>query len=177
MEKAKEKAKNQDVIGEDALMWAIGFTPADLAANQDGQLSPHQCDYFVQRKTFWMGLSILLILLFGYGIFNIVKLGLNTGLIVGSLVIIFLIRVSIIWSPFVRWKQLHEDVGAQEIGAIQGLVSLEIETSDSFRLKIGDERFSVKKDVFLAFKNGDPYAIYYAPHSKTILSAEWLRPE
>ena len=33
---------------------------------------------------------------------------------------------------------------------------------------------SINKDVFLAFKNGDPYAIYYAPYSKTLLSAEWL---
>ena len=30
------------------------------------------------------------------------------------------------------------------------------------------------KAVFLAFKNNDPYRIYYTVGSKTILSAEWL---
>jgi hypothetical protein len=37
--------------------------------------------------------------------------------------------------------------------------------------------FAINKPIFLAFKNGDPYRIYYAPHSKTLLSAEWLRDE
>jgi hypothetical protein len=31
--------------------------------------------------------------------------------------------------------------------------------------------------VFLSFKNGDPYRIYYAPATKLILSAEWLRDD
>ena len=37
--------------------------------------------------------------------------------------------------------------------------------------------FVVSKQVFLAFKNGDPYRVYYAPNSKRIVAAEWLRGE
>ncbi len=44
-------------------------------------------------------------------------------------------------------------------------------------LKVGSVKFRVKEDAFLAFKNGDPYAIYYTRRSKKLLSAEWLRGE
>jgi hypothetical protein len=79
-----------------------------------------------------------------------------------------------------KWKQYFDDLRAPEIGGLQGRVNLDMSVngkSSTLRLTIQDTKFDVKKDVFLAFKNSDPYAIYYAPHSKTILSAEWLRQE
>jgi hypothetical protein len=44
-----------------------------------------------------------------------------------------------------------------------------------YKICCQDRCFDVSKDVFLAFKNQEPYLIYYVPYSNTILSAEWLR--
>lgn len=49
--------------------------------------------------------------------------------------------------------------------------------SSHYYVYIGGMRFEVSKAGFLAFKNDDPYIIHYAPHSKLLLSAEWLRED
>lgn len=46
---------------------------------------------------------------------------------------------------------------------------------DQYNLKIGKLNFKIKKFGMLAFKNDEPYAIYYTPRTKILLSAEWLR--
>ncbi len=62
--------------------------------------------------------------------------------------------------------------------SVQGHVDLDIRggrNSVVYRLIISGEYFQVDKAVFLAFKNDEPYAVYFAPHSHKLLSAEWLR--
>jgi hypothetical protein len=41
-------------------------------------------------------------------------------------------------------------------------------------LAIEDMRWPIRFVVSLAFMDGEVYTIYYAPHSRMILSAEWL---
>lgn len=50
-------------------------------------------------------------------------------------------------------------------------------TDNDYLLTIADQEFKIKKSLFLALKNGDPYSVYYAPHSREILSLEWLRDD
>ncbi|GAB4308759.1 MAG: hypothetical protein Kow00117_02030 [Phototrophicales bacterium] len=45
-------------------------------------------------------------------------------------------------------------------------------TTTYFYVQIADQKFKVSQRVMLAFKNGDPYSIYYV--DREILSAEWL---
>ncbi|MBK8029121.1 MAG: hypothetical protein IPK17_06325 [Chloroflexi bacterium] len=49
--------------------------------------------------------------------------------------------------------------------------------SGNYFVWLDGRKFKVQHDGFLAFKNGDPYRLYYTPHSHTILSAEWLRDD
>ena len=35
-------------------------------------------------------------------------------------------------------------------------------------------RFRVKKDAFLAFKNNEPYVLYYTEHNKKLVTAEMM---
>lgn len=65
------------------------------------------------------------------------------------------------------------------MASVKGRVSLNIYEGKNggYSVAIDDIAFHVSSSVFLAFKNNDPYRIYYAPSSKVILSAEALRDE
>ena len=176
MDKNKNKPKNEAVLSEDELMYAIGFTSIELVANREGILSEYQRKKFrVERRnnvvtTIFSLLIAIAIFLFGqarvssiYGIFlwiPIVFCG------IGALLAVM------------RVDEFHQDVTQNHVDAAQGRVSLDITQNrykTAYTIQLQDRIWDVDKRIFLAFKNGDPYAIYYAPHSKKILSAEWLR--
>jgi hypothetical protein len=80
-----------------------------------------------------------------------------------------------------KWRR-YEKAFSASVESIEGIVELDIRQSfrtnqQQFVVTIGSMEFKVGTDVFLAFKNREPYRIYYAPGSNTILSAEWLRNE
>src|SRR5262249_36406955 len=77
-----------------------------------------------------------------------------------------------------RLNNLRRDLLSGKAGAVEGRIALDVAARKEgayYRVAVANQTFGVRKNVFLAFKNGDPYRIYYAPHSKTLLSAEWLR--
>ncbi|HEX2908354.1 MAG TPA: hypothetical protein VHO69_15890 [Phototrophicaceae bacterium] len=170
----KEKSKDHSL--ETDLMAALDFTVMGLGANQDGHLSQQQKTRLqYERKQallFAIPISLVVIpiaLLFlaynvrhpaewGYG-------GIGLGLLLGFTLI-----------PFRRAIRLTRDLRANRVEAVQGYVSLDMNGSQC-SVTIGNQTWQVNKNVFLAFKNGDPYCLYYLPHSRTLLSAEWLREE
>lgn len=174
--KAKEKPKNEHDTSQEALMLAIGFNEEDLEANQDNILSPQQRVYLIRQHlpmTFIRTTSIIFICcLVGFFLTNDLRSGkIGFGFILAAL---FLFGVTpTLW----RWYRLRTDLKLNQVIGLQGRVRLDLDNRNQYFLYIDDLRFEVNKHVFLAFKNGDPYVVYYAPHSKTILSAEWLRPE
>jgi hypothetical protein len=175
--KSKRKSKNEWVSAEDALIFALGFMPEDLAANQDGKLSLNQRGLLNQRQGYWFAAGVLSFLLL---LWSLVNAGWRLDAAIGQGNIAWIIVAAIAVVSAYKWKQYRDDLNAPEIGAAQGRVELDIRSSNnasSFSVKIGDVNFGVKKDAFLAFKNGDPYVIYYALYTKTLLSAEWLRGE
>jgi hypothetical protein len=170
MEKPKYKPEHM-------LMQAIGFMEDDLEANREGHISRRQRVILENDQTFRNTLitfaailAIPLTLLFSCISFS--EFG-NTALFCFLIAgIIFFMRRS--------WARVNDDLRMGDVRAIEGWVKLDFANRGNwslYSLAINGEIFSVKKSVFLAFKNGDPYRIYYAPHSKTILSAEWLRDE
>jgi len=81
-----------------------------------------------------------------------------------------------------RRSLINADLRKGDVYVAEGLVSLHtIENRNkatvSYHAHVQEQHFKLSKTVFDAFIDGDPYAIYYAPHSKTPLSAEWLRAD
>jgi hypothetical protein len=80
----------------------------------------------------------------------------------------------------IYWGKFHRALGS-DVDAVEGLVNLRIKhhylrpPRSQYVIELEKLRFDTAHRIFLAFKNGDPYRIYYAPGSNTILSAEWLR--
>jgi len=171
----KEKPKTEAVDAENALMWAIGFIQEDLNANRDGRLSKIQRDQIASQMFRWMGIAILATLVILWSVLNAAG-RINSAIEQGG--IVWSIVASVAGFAWCMWKQFYDEIRAPEIGAVQGRVELGFQNSKNataLTLTIQGMRFNIKQNVFLAFTNGDSYAIYYAPYSKTLLSAEWLR--
>jgi hypothetical protein len=177
MDKPKFKLKNDEEVAELELQSALNFSYEDLEANRDGHLSSTQRSEFTLIERRWMVSAIIATLIIVWSILNA---GGRIDVAIGRGGIPWFIAAGAMTFSWYKWKQYFDDLRSTEISALQGHVNLDMTVngkSSTLSLTIQDTKFDVKKDVFLAFKNGDPYAIYYAPHSKTILSAEWLRQE
>jgi hypothetical protein len=160
------------------------FTHEELELNRHGYLSQDQRDRLAELGKYYsnfariifataavVGVLPLCIWLHPFHDATAGSLVLIIGFIAGLL-------VAALW---LRIRALNADLKWGEVSAVEGVVKLETqndaEYGPTYAVKIGDMRFRVGERVFCTFKNGDPYRIYYAPHSKTILSAEWLRDE
>lgn len=172
-----ETVQKPKIKPEHALMYAIGFTEEDLEANREGWLSERQrAELNRQRREMLVGIIALLVVslfVFLIGLFSyrdknasavIPVLVLTTG---GAIYIAY------------RWGNKDADFQGKRVEFVEGRVELRLGSNKSATCSIfiQNRAFLVSNEVFLAFKNGDPYVIYYTPASKTILSAEWLREE
>lgn len=174
MEKFKFKEKNDEEIAQYELQSALHFSTDDLDANREGHLSVIQRGRLQVLERVCMGIGIAGLLLIVWSILN-----------AGGRIDVAIAQGSFVWfvaaglTAFIwyRWKLYFDDVRSSEISSMQGRVNLEMtgNKNTSLSLTMNDTKFTVKKSVFLAFKNGDPYVIYYTPHTHTLLSAEWLR--
>jgi len=162
---------------EEVLMAALKFTEGDLAANMGGRLSAAQVTQFKQRRSTYASFSALLfgtvaaaMMLISAVLFNGIVILLACGL---------LFALSGLLVGAVPVLNINRDLRLS-VQMVEGRVDLDTtpaRNSASYTVKVDDKKFKVKKRAFLAFKNGDPYRIYYTAHTKTILSADWLRDD
>jgi hypothetical protein len=170
----KEKSKRKP---EHILMDAIGFTEEDLEFNLEGDLSDAQEAWLNGERSLWMYRIVLALVVFGAAcIFILINLD---GATEYQIIIGFCIFTGMfVFASISKWMQFNGDL-RDGIEVAEGRIKLDIrdkaQEHSKYRIIIENITFKIDKDIFLAFKNGDPYAIYYAPHTKTILSAVWLR--
>ena len=170
MGKAPEKPKKY----EERLMDVFSFDEDDLDANQAGQLSRRQLNHLKAGRNSaryggallgLIGLMVLAILLpasVGSGF----SASLIVPLVVGAIMAAGLVALSI------RARRMSADLRENRVAESEGRVELQMKTGQnaaSYYVTVDKRRFTIKQKAFLAFKNGDPYRIYYAPHSKRIL--------
>lgn len=162
---------------EEVLAAALKFTDDDLAMNAAGQLSPAQAAMFQRRRTVGAILigglcaTVAFFLLIGT-----VGATASLGPILLALLVFMAFALAVGAIPAVRISR-DLNMGVQ---VAEGRVALDMtpaQNSASYKVQVDGQKFKVQKRAFLAFKNGDPYRIYYAPNTKTILSAEWLRDD
>jgi hypothetical protein len=166
---------------EDRLMEVLRFDDADLEANQAGTLSPRQAAHLrLERRSefFWItffgvffGATIALLLR---------QIPLNAPGVVPLLVLAAFVATVLVYHYLRRVAPLSKDLHENRALAVDGRVDLSLKPKGrriKYSMDIGKMRFPIRKDAFLSFKNRDPYCVYYAPHSKQILSVEWLRDD
>ena len=162
---------------EDVLMAAIRFDEADLAANEAGTFSAGQILAFKNRRA--AQTSIVAILC------TIIALIMLLVAVNVANVLFPLLVLAVVFGGFalliggIPTLQITRDL-QQGVRAVEGRVELDMTSSQNgtfYVMKVAGKQFKVMKPTFLAFKNGDPYRIYYAPYTDTILSVAWLRDD
>ncbi len=100
--------------------------------------------------------------------------------ITAGLVVIILACVALYAFCWFKRADYQSDLDERIVYATEGRIRLVLDEERNnarYLVSVGSLTFVVGKQTFLAFKNGDPYRIYYAPNSKRIVAAEWLRGE
>jgi hypothetical protein len=164
---------------EHLLMEVLNFDEADLEANRIGRLSRDQLEDFSRR---WRTMLIAIVFL---TIFSPLMFVLTIIVYVNDSNsrdfngFLFVAIASAFGCLLIasRYKKTNADLNSGKVLFVEGRISFNVGSGrgQSFSVQIQNQIFRVNKEIFLAFKNGDPYVIYYAPNSGTILSVEWLR--
>jgi len=163
---------------EDVLMAAFEFNEVDLAANQAGSLSAGQVSALQQQRTRQIrSIAVMCALVIALGLFVMVAVSIVT---IPMLAFILLFVVVATLNGGRSLRQLNQDLG-DRVAEVEGRVEQDLRSAEDgsgdYFVRLDERKFKVKREGFLAFKNGDPYRLYYTPRGKKILSVEWLRDD
>jgi hypothetical protein len=162
--------KNHKNKPGNVLMEALDFDEDDLEANRAGQLSEVQYNNMYSKRMVFIYVFVTLSTVIVF--MSILTLSLN----------LFVMATAIIFFMRMKLHQFDNDLKGNVL-PMEGVVKLDVITNKihtnvssgvAYSIRINDRKLNVEKKAFLAFKNGDPYRIYFTPNTKKILSAEWL---
>jgi len=167
----------QDLPPASDLMQPLQFTQDDLTANRDGQLGDNQRARLqaLQTRAILIGIGGF----FGFALAATIFLffGSENGLFVMTLIGIFVTFCNAIFvGMFARqYMRLSADLNGGEVEIISGEMERVVKPDgrmNNFLLRINDEEFYVKKDLFRLFRHEVNYNLYRSPHSRVLLAAE-----
>ena len=173
MGNVKEKPKKY----EERLMESIGFDEDDLDANKAGHFTQKQIDKLAAAQKKTLKAAIIFTLLIGV-ILCFLALGVSLSAVPKPLLIVALPLGAIFAALVFHIYRLRTDVHEDDICSVEGRIDLSlqpVQNTANYFLLVEGVRLHIGQKAFLAFKNGDPYCIYYSRHAKKLLSAEWLR--
>lgn len=145
------------------LMGALDFTASDLAFNRRGELSQRQREKLQKYR-------LTLAKNWGIGLLAISLIGLLVGLPSALLVLELLLIGGLM---LMTWLRLSADL-AGYVQRASGCARFSPVSPLGAYLIVGDQRFAISRRAYEAFSAGRCYRLYYAPISRTILSAEML---
>jgi hypothetical protein len=161
---------------KERLQRALGFTLEALQINAAGRITASQRGRLLNTAGCWFGLSI--VAAFGW-VVNLESIQHpQTNADLGSAILVLLVLALLFAWGMSKGIPLSVDVIQGTVRSYEGYIELAISDRGKvthYQVQAGDTVFRVSKSVFLAFKNDEPYTIYYLPRSKRILSAEWMR--
>lgn len=165
---------------EERLMDALAFDEDDLDANAAGHFSEAQREDFAaeqRRLALFIAGDTLIVAAW----LILTRFGGFIGATLPLVLIVLPILLALVLSYAIRLYRLYADVREDQPQNAEGRVELSMHgksgagSTVDCTIRVSDAKFPLKEEAFLAFKNGDPYRIYYASRSKKLLSVEWLR--
>lgn len=167
----KEKPKKY----EERLMIAFAFDEDDLEANEKGYLSQDQFGQ-LQAKYKKSILELLLLSFFALVLSPLIFSAIST--LIMSLVVSVAVLAVLGFALVPNIYRLRKDLNENRVLVSEGRIELsDKHEQDGIRyfLYVNQIRFPISKKRHSALKNWDPYLVYYTPHTKRIMSVEWLR--
>ena len=163
------------------LMQEFRFNQDDLDANRSGQLSEMQ-DYNLRvrrRRAIFLGVVILVVVMFIATL--MIFLGTREG---GSLILTLLgVGVTLCTASLAAifgryWLRLTADIREQRVmiseGSLERVIKPITRRVVNYMVRVGDAEVFVSKEAFDIFEHDRAYAIYRAPYTGLLLSAEVL---
>ena len=172
----KSKRKDKTILEQDILKNALKFTDFDLSINRAGRLSDQNVDYLRQRRVRYIAVFVVAAVIASVVLpIRAASWYTQIACMVIPLIAAVLVGAYNVW----RSALLTFDMRDGLVEAAQGIVYLRIMGGNytGYVLRVGDLRFTISHDVYRAFTDRDPYTIYYAPNSRTLLAAEPLRTD
>jgi hypothetical protein len=153
------------------------FSDADLAANRAGRMGKEQHYWFVDsflRRTFIsLGITVCL----GYLSFRSLRDSLSSsfGIVtIGPLLLGLAFLIGIVFTVRNSWQMLIDAISWRaDVVAGRGRISVRRQgRATLYSLDIENFSFDISKKATEAIIDDKYYSVYYAPHSKVILSVE-----
>lgn len=171
------KLKHSELLAQ-----TIGFNDDDLDANRIGIFSDRQCQSLRRLRMLWRIIFYAIVVACPTACLVAINDGIRRGDTIASrigiIIFIFAFTGVLLIFCYREWKQYNDDVTEGLVQGVEGCISIMPHREKhgiSFTITIQGETLTVNQGIFLAFKNGDPYAIYFSPNTRKLLSAEWLR--
>ena len=155
----------------------LGFTDADLKVNRDGKMSPAQQKKLVQNRTQTLRIGVVIFIVLSLLASIVLYLAtINESFILsiigGVLVICNAAMVGLFGRQYMR---ISADMRSKELVSVSGKLERILRPQgmgNNYVLKIGAERFIVKKDIFRSFQHQEQYTLYSTKNTRMLLSAE-----
>ncbi len=158
-------------------MQALGFNGDDLRENRAGRMSEGQKERIRRgwRRTLIAIVVVLVVVIILAT--ALIFIGQQNDSPVLTMIGIFLTVINAVVMGFgiQNGLRVNRDLSSGNVEITRGLVTHTIRVfrrAPTFVLKIDDVTMVVPKPVFLAIEDGKRYALYRAPASRTLLSAE-----
>ncbi len=165
-----------------SLAEALNFSDEELENNRDGLLRPGQHDKLMSVANELRGFEVLIYLIAAIVSIAVIIDGVLRQDTVSSrlvmLGVVGAIAFAVVFFLHRHTARYQYDADQATVAAVQGSVILDFHDYSNhtdFVVCVSGETFSVDKATFLAFKSGDPYALYYVLRTRRLLSAEPLR--
>ena len=161
------------------LMDVMGFTQADLEANQEGNLSPAQADKLMKTRQRNMIIGAVLFFVFVIVATVMIFLGQQNQSVILSLLgaVLTLINTMMIGMIGRSYLRTSIDLRDGNVEMLEGELERIVRPGrqqDSYLLRIDGNSLYVTKEVFVQFRHEASYRLYRSRISGILLSAEPL---
>lgn len=179
----KQKSKEKKFDPQGILYDTLKFNEDEIATMRNHFIPDNQRNKMMRRLGVNIvgGSLILLIMLLTWWLTYIFIIDFDMfdsiGLICLSMILLFMVAPPTLgtFRTFFTIYGVSRDLFANRVEIIEGCIMLRMGSAmNRYSLEIGDRIFRLDKDNFLAFRNGDPYVIYYTKHGSDIIGAEWI---
>jgi DNA-binding CsgD family transcriptional regulator len=159
----------------------VTFAPGDLDSNRRGTLSAAQVRLLREQRLAWAA---------GAAAFGLLSAALPIALVVklrdpsfADRGLFFLgLALGVFWLWVLReawpqWRRVTRDLRERGVALVDGPIYYDLQTGPGlvpilkYKIRIGDQRFSVSQAIFFQFENGRRYRIYYSACARLFLSA------
>jgi len=161
---------------DERLGYAFRFTQGDLRVNQKERVAENQVSILQAQQQIY-GL-LLIVVCFALIVIVIVSsavmsINLENCFVAGIFILAVLIALIYVGKKFADYRN---DIKRAVVKRLCGEITLDITASRygaSYYLKLERQRFRLRsKEQLLALRDQEAYCIYYAPHSRYVLSIE-----